>query len=177
MLLVTREPASQWNVFLKPAIFIVWVVKASMETIWQIDGGKRTHSARSGSEAGIKWRDKGIRYIWMSLMFKHFLYFYFCWREREIERERERLWQEFIIILCHCKNLANILRRNWIFQPVVGSIAVIWFVVANSLKKDSSHYNQCRRWGYYYILLQHLTPWPYLGDNGAQNVPCLVSMF
>ena len=30
------------------------------------------------------------------------------------------MWEEFIIILCQCGNLANILKRNWNFQPVTG---------------------------------------------------------
>ena len=39
-----------------------------METIWQIDGGKRTHSARSGSEAGINEEIKVyVIYVYMNV--------------------------------------------------------------------------------------------------------------
>ena len=39
-----------------------------METIWQIDGGKRTHSARSGSKAGINEEIKVyVIYVYMNV--------------------------------------------------------------------------------------------------------------
>ena len=57
-----------WNVLLKPGIFMGLAVKASMETIWQIDGGKRKHSARSGSEAGINEEIKVyVIYVYMNV--------------------------------------------------------------------------------------------------------------
>ena len=43
-----------WNVLLKPGIFMGLAVKASMETIWQIDGGRT--SLLSAGFRGVLYR-------------------------------------------------------------------------------------------------------------------------
>ena len=88
-------------------------VKASMETIWQIDGGR---TSLLFTAVGLYWE--------FSYSGRHVLLNSEREREREKEREKERLWQEFIIILCQWRNLANIVRRSWNFPPSVSGDAI-----------------------------------------------------
>ena len=80
-------------------------VKASMETIWQIDGGRTSLlSAWDIEWFYIEWWTWAGRW---ELMFGYFILL--------LKRE-ERLWQEFIIILCQLRNLANIVRSEEMFK-------------------------------------------------------------
>ena len=79
----------------------------------------------NGDNLANWWRKDKLALYCGGIILRVFLQWKTCLAEQwEREREKERLWQEFIIILCQWRNLANIVRRSWNFPPSVSGDAI-----------------------------------------------------